>query len=40
MSIDAFILLGALPAAVLAILIDYILDRIEFVVTPRGLQIN
>lgn len=39
MSIDAFILLGALPAAVLAILIDYILDRVEFVLTPRGLQI-
>jgi|GEM_PF-64335 len=39
MTVDAFILLGAIPAALLAILIDYILGRIEFVVTPRGLQI-
>ena len=40
MTIDAFILLGAVPAAALAILIDYILGRIEFVFTPRGLQIE
>ncbi len=40
MTIDAFILLGAIPAALLAILIDYILGRIEFVFTPRGLQIE
>ena len=40
MTIDAFVLLGALPAAVLAILIDYILDRIEFVITPKGLQLD
>ncbi len=40
MTIDAFILLGAIPAALLAILIDYVLDRIEFVLTPRGLQIE
>lgn len=39
MSIDAFVLLGALPAALLAILVDYILGRIEYVITPRGLQI-
>lgn len=39
MTVDAFILLGAIPAALLAILIDYILGRIEFVLTPRGLQI-
>jgi osmoprotectant transport system permease protein len=39
MTIDSFILLGAIPAAVLAILIDYVLGRIEFVLTPRGLQI-
>ena len=40
MTIDAFILLGAIPAALLAIIIDYVLDRIEFVLTPRGLQIQ
>ncbi len=40
MTIDSFILLGAIPAALLAILIDYILGRIEFVMTPRGLQIE
>jgi osmoprotectant transport system permease protein len=37
--IYAFVLLGALPAALLAILIDYVLERIEFVLTPKGLQI-
>jgi osmoprotectant transport system permease protein len=40
MTVDAFILLGAIPAALLAILIDYMLGRIEFVFTPRGLQIE
>ncbi len=40
MTVDAFILLGAIPAAILAILIDYVLGRIEFVLTPRGLQIE
>lgn len=40
MTVDAFILLGALPAALLAILVDYILGRIEFVLTPKGLQIE
>jgi osmoprotectant transport system permease protein len=40
MVIDPFVLLGALPAALLAILIDYVLGRIEFVVTPTGLQIE
>lgn len=40
MTIDPFILLGAIPAALLAILIDYVLGRIEFVLTPRGLQIE
>ncbi len=39
MSIDPFVLLGALPAALLAILVDYILGRVEFVLTPRGLRI-
>lgn len=40
MSIDPFVVLGAIPAAVLAILVDYILGRIEFVLTPKGLQIE
>ncbi len=40
MTIDAFVLLGALPAAVLAILVDYILSRVEFVLTPKGLQVE
>lgn len=40
MTVDSFILLGAIPAALLAILIDYVLGRIEFVLTPRGLQIE
>lgn len=40
MTVDSFILLGAIPAALLAILIDYVLGRIEYVLTPRGLQIT
>ncbi len=40
MTVDSFILLGAIPAALLAIMIDYILERIEYVLTPRGLQIE
>ena len=40
MTVDSFILLGAIPAALLAILIDYILGRIEFILTPRGLQVQ
>lgn len=40
MTVDPFILLGAIPAALLAILIDYVLGRIEYVITPRGLQIE
>jgi osmoprotectant transport system permease protein len=39
-SIDPWVMLGAIPAALLAILIDYILGRIEFVLTPSGLQIE
>ncbi|MCA9839020.1 MAG: ABC transporter permease [Trueperaceae bacterium] len=39
-TIFPFVLLGALPAALLAILIDYVLERIEFVLTPKGLQIE
>lgn len=40
MTVDAFILLGAIPAALLAILVDYVLGRFEYVLTPRGLQIE
>ncbi|MDR9391643.1 MAG: ABC transporter permease [Trueperaceae bacterium] len=39
-SIDPWVLLGALAAALLAILLDYILGRIEYVMTPKGLQIE
>jgi len=35
-----FVLLGAVPAALLAILLDYVLGQIEFVLTPKGLQIE
>ncbi len=34
-----YVLEGALPAAMLAILLDYILGRIEFVLTPKGLLV-
>jgi osmoprotectant transport system permease protein len=40
LNVEAFVLLGALPAALLAILIDYLLGRVEFVLTPRGLQLE
>ena len=40
MTVDAFILLGAIPAALLAILTDYVLGRLELVLTPRGLLIE
>ena len=39
-TIFPFVLLGALPAALLAILMDYVLERVEFVLTPKGLQIE
>ncbi len=38
--IDPFVLLGAIPAALLAVLMDYILGQVEYVVTPSGLQIE
>lgn len=34
-----YVLEGAVPAAMLAILLDYILGRIEFVLTPKGLLV-
>lgn len=39
-SISPWVLLGALAAALLAILLDYILGRVEYVMTPKGLQIE
>lgn len=39
-SINPWVLLGAIAAALLAILLDYILGRIEYVMTPKGLQIE
>lgn len=36
----ALIFLGAIPAALLAVLVDYILGQIEYIVTPKGLQIE
>jgi len=39
-SINPWVLLGALAAALLAILLDYVLGRVEYVMTPRGLQIE
>ncbi|CAH0122761.1 MULTISPECIES: ABC transporter permease [unclassified Paenibacillus] len=38
-NIDALIFLGALPAALLALLIDYLLGMVERATTPRGLKI-
>lgn len=38
--VDPWIVLGAVPAALLAVLLDYVLGRVEFVVTPKGLQIE
>ena len=39
-SIQPWVLLGALGAALLAILLDYILGRVEYVMTPKGLIIE
>lgn len=36
-SIEPWVLLGALGAALLAILLDYVLGRVEYVLTPKGL---
>lgn len=36
-SIAPWVLLGALGAALLAILLDYVLDRVQYVMTPKGL---
>lgn len=39
-NIIPFVLYGAIPAALLAILVDYVLGRVEFVITPKGLQLE
>ena len=39
-AIQPWVLLGALSAALLAILLDYILGRVEYVMTPKGLIIE
>lgn len=36
---DELILLGAIPAALLALLADFVMGKVEFFVTPRGLRI-
>ncbi|TXK84592.1 ABC transporter permease [Paenibacillus sp. N3.4] len=38
-NIDALILIGAVPAALLAIVLDYLLGGLEKLTTPRGLKI-
>lgn len=39
-NIDALVLIGAIPAAVLALLFDWLLGHLEKVATPKGLKIN
>ncbi|HHY16164.1 MAG TPA: ABC transporter permease [Firmicutes bacterium] len=36
---DEMILLGAIPAALLAILVDFLFGKLEHVMTPRGLRL-
>lgn len=38
-NIDALVLIGAIPAALLALLFDWLLGRLEKVTTPRGLKV-
>lgn len=38
-NIDAIILLGAIPAALLALIIDYVLGVVEKMTTPKGLKL-
>ncbi len=35
---DHLLLVGAVPAAIMALLADYILGKLEYLVTPRGLK--
>lgn len=39
-TIYSFVIEGALPAALLAVLLDYVLGQLELVLTPRGLLLN
>lgn len=39
-NIDALVLIGAIPAAVLALLFDWLLGRLEKTAMPKGLKIN
>ncbi|HBI27286.1 MAG TPA: hypothetical protein DDY25_06130, partial [Peptococcaceae bacterium] len=32
-------LLGAIPATVMALLLDYLLGKLEYLLTPRGLKV-
>ncbi|MGI5901558.1 MAG: ABC transporter permease [Desulfitobacteriia bacterium] len=38
-NIDALVLIGAFPAAVLALILDWLLGRLEKITTPRGLRV-
>ena len=38
-NIDALILMGAIPAAVLALILDFLLGRMEKLTTPKGLKL-
>lgn len=38
-SLDALVLIGAVPAGLLALILDFLLGRLERVATPRGLKI-
>ncbi|MDD4347012.1 MAG: ABC transporter permease [Desulfitobacteriaceae bacterium] len=38
-SLDALVLIGAFPAALLALLIDWLLGKLEKATTPRGLKV-
>ena len=38
-SMDALVLIGAVPAALLALFLDFLLGRLEKAVTPKGLKI-
>ncbi len=38
-NIDALILMGAIPAAILALILDYLLGRMEKLTTPKGLKL-
>ncbi|GAB6926133.1 ABC transporter permease [Paenibacillus sp. JCM 10914] len=38
-NIDALILMGAIPAAILALVIDYLLGLLEKATTPKGLKV-